>query len=240
MMEFVAAPTTQNQNISTVTPVNIWSYTFDGNVAAPNPNNEFVPDVPSNHVSAVNFVPVGTDNGGTTVSGTGYIELDGDRLIAASIIFPDMDVEIIDPDAGDTNVRATGATLNLTVPELGGDDFSDNIIQVDGFNIATFQNSTVANFSTLSDVLVGGCTLEANGPGCSAIGYTNLDGIKYELERSGNTYSLKYWTNNGSIFMMEFVAAEETMPVNVPMPLIMLFPLGLLLIYINYRRKFLK
>ena|GEM_PF-1742396 len=245
MLEFVTATTTEFSNISAVNPINIWSYTFDGNTAAPNPNNEFVPDVPSGHVSNVAFTPVGTDNGGSTLTGTGIVEFNGDRLILATVLFPDMNVLITDEDAGNTSVETTGATLTITPPAIDGDDLSDGMIQLDGFNVSTFTSDTVVDFSTLNSVLVDGCDAAVNGPGCAAIGFTNLDGIKYELEgqitpQGGDTLKLKYWTANGSIFMVEFVTAiptPEVEPTNVPVPFIAIAALGLLLGLITLRKK---
>ena len=76
-------------NIGAASIEGIHSVDYDGEISPTNPSK-------LSGGSNVTFTSVGTANGGSTETGKGILEYDGDNLYLGSVLFPDMDMVIND------------------------------------------------------------------------------------------------------------------------------------------------
>ena len=207
-IEVVTEPVSITANIVSAEVIGIHSATFDGPISGTNPSKLA-------GGSNVTFSTAGTSHGGITDTGIGIIEFDGDNLVFASLLLPDLDVVI--NASGITNVTTSGAVLNLTAPKT---DTSAGSFSVDG------GSNVVADFSDFGSV-----TKTCAGVACPGIPFLNLDGLNYSIEGAvtaagGDVLTLTLETNNGSLLAIRFTTVANT---NVPVPPLAISLLAMLL-----------
>ena len=207
-IEVVTEPVSITANIVSAEVIGIHSATFDGPISGTNPSKLA-------GGSNVTFTTAGTSHGGITDYGIGIIEFNGDNLVLASLLLPDMDVVI--NASGITNVTTSGAVLNLTAPKT---DASAGSFSVDG------GSNVVADFSDFGSV-----TKTCAGVACPGIPFLNLDGLNYSIDGAvtaagGDVLTLTLETNNGSLLAIRFTTVANT---NVPVPPLAISLLAMLL-----------
>lgn len=210
-IQVVTEPVSITANIASAEVIGIHSATFDGPISGTNPSKLA-------GGSNVTFSAAGTSHGGITDTGIGIIEFDGDNLVLASLLLPDLDVVI--NASGVTNVTTSGAVLNLSAPKT---DTSAGSFSVDG------GTNVVADFSDFGSV-----TKSCSGVACPGIPFLNLDGLNYSIEGTvtdagGDVLTLTLETNNGSLLAIRFTTVVSAVPASVPFPPLALSLLAMLL-----------
>jgi len=207
-------------DVASVTINDLFSTTFD-NAAQPLPDDGTFtgafPDA-ATQPRQVSFTNVGTNNGGTTVSGTGVVYYDGTILRLGSILFPDQDVQVLPGLPQETNITTSGAAIVFSGPATDTESGFTGF-QVDGTNDANNGTDVVADFSHFADVIET-CV----GPLCSLIDTLDLDGVRYQIDGTltpagGDTIIVTIQTANDSVYSVSVdtivIAAEGDSASNV-------------------------
>ena len=185
-------------NIGAASIEGIHSVDYDGEISPTNPSK-------LSGGSNVTFTSVGTANGGSTETGKGILEYDGDNLYLGSVLFPDMDM-VINFEGGTTTVKTSGAVINLSAPKT---DASAGSFSVDG------QFISVAEYSDFDDIIT-----DCSGDECSFVPFTDFNARSYSIVGSitpaGNDIlTLTLVTSDGTQLAIQVVTEPVSITANI-------------------------